>query len=210
MPALSPHLPFLSTIHRSFFVLYVMFRGFALVPFRLFWPAASVFVFILKWLRIISCELLRVMPLALSWPGCPLRPNAISSLSLGSDGYGGMPTGESHASAALTKDIACPAATGAKVPIDKAMEIPARNLRYSRDIGVIVMAIYVRGGGLREWLASLSSLVQEDRWPELPAPYSAAAPRSPTSLPLISKLIVPRRWRCLRTPPSPPSSSRLG
>ncbi|KFM28611.1 putative membrane protein C2G11.09 [Auxenochlorella protothecoides] len=97
----------------NFFVLYVMFRGFALVPFRLFWPAASVFVFILKWLRIISY------------------------------GYGGMPTGESHASAALTKDIACPAATGAKVPIDKAMEIPARNLRYSRDIGVIVMAIYV-------------------------------------------------------------------
>lgn len=70
----------------NFFVLYVMFRGFALVPFRLFWPAASVFVFILKWLRIIP------------W---------------------------------------------AKVPIDKAMEIPARNLRYSRDIGVIVMAIYV-------------------------------------------------------------------
>lgn len=71
---------------RSFFTLYVMYRGLSMVPFRLFWPAAPVIVFIFKWLHL---------------------------------------------------------ARWARTPVGRALEVPARNLRYSRDIGVIVLGIYV-------------------------------------------------------------------
>ncbi len=134
-------------------------RGIAMAPFRLFFPHAIVFGSILKWLRIVPSEQLQLprqrphRATAALASGAKPGPPRLCLPDMPADGAGQAghcaclsAAYHNHRAFALVPNapaLAAPAAPGPRTERDRLAAAPPISIRYSRDLGVLQLTIFV-------------------------------------------------------------------